>query len=171
MYQIPEECKFALYVNPKGQETLVILNESLTDNHVKTVIETTNNRVSVHPFFKNIAPTKSKLLDVVKWNHITTINGALKNLSRQVDQMEESQIREILNDLYIKRERQYKNDLANTLYNSFIKTLQLVSVRIPTQDFQSIMATKVVGLTNDDSNNVFVTRWQFWLQGSKQYYL
>jgi hypothetical protein len=37
--------------------------------------------------------------------------------------MEDSQIREILNDLYIKRERQYKNDLANTLYNSFIKTL------------------------------------------------
>lgn len=171
MYQVPEDCKSALYVNSKGQETLVILNESLTDNYVKTIIETTNNRVSVHPFFENIAPTKSKLLDVVKWNHITTINGALKNLSRQVDQMEESQIREILNDLYIKRERQYKNDLANTLYNSFIKTLQLVSVRIPTQDFQSIMATKVVGLTNDDSNNVFVTRWQFWLQGSKQYYL
>lgn len=171
MYQIPEECKFALYVNPKGQETLVILNEGLSDNYIKTVIETTNNRVSVHPFFENLIPTKSKLLDVVKWNHITTINGALKNLSRQVDQMEESQIREVLNDLYIKRERQYKNDLANTLYNSFIKTLQLVSVRIPTQDFQSIMATKVVGLTNDDSNNVFVTRWQFWLQGSKQYFL
>ena len=167
MYQVPEECKFALYVNPKGQETLVILNESLTDNHVKTVIETTNNRVSVHPFFENVTPTKSKLLDVIKWNHITTINGALKNLSKQIDQMEENQIREILNDLYIKRERQYKNDLANTLYNSFIKTLQLVSVRIPTQDFQSIMATKVVGLTNDDSNNVFVTRWQFWLQGSR----
>lgn len=166
MYQIPEECKYALYINSKGQETLVILNEGLSDNYIKTVIETTNNRVSVHPFFENIAPTKSKLLDVVKWNHITTINGALKNLSRQVDQMEENQIREVLNDLYIKRERQYKNDLANTLYNSFIKTLQLVSVRIPTQDFQSIMATKVVGLTNDDSNNVFVTRWQFWLQGS-----
>lgn len=167
MYQVPEECKFALYVNPKGQETLIILNEGLSDNYIKTVIETTNNRVSVHPFFENLTPTKSKLLDVVKWNHITTINGALKNLSRQVDQMEESQIREVLNDLYTKRERQYKNDLANTLYNSFIKTLQLVSVRIPTQDFQSIMATKVVGLTNDDSNNVFVTRWQFWLQGSR----
>lgn len=167
MYQIPEECKFALYVNPKGQETLVILNEGLSDNYIKTIIETTNNRVSVHPFFENLTPTKNKLLDVIKWNHITTINGALKNLSRQIDQMEESQIREALNDLYIKRERQYKNDLANTLYNSFIKTLYLVSVRIPTQDLQSIMATKVVGLTNDDSNNVFVTRWQFWLQGSR----
>jgi hypothetical protein len=28
------------------------------------------------------------------------------------------------------------------------------------------MAVKVAGLTNDDFNNVFVTRWQFWLQGS-----
>ena len=166
MYQIPADCKYALYINPKGQETLVILNEGLSDNYIKTIIETTNNRVSVHPFFENFTPIKNKLLDVIKWNHITTINGALKNLSRQVDQIGEDQIREALNDLYIKRERQYKNDLANTLYNSFIKTLYLVSVRIPTQDFQSIMATKVVGLTNDDSNNVFVTRWQFWLQGS-----
>ena len=166
MYQVPEDCKSALYINPKGQETLVILNEGLYDNYIKTIIETTNNRVSAHPFFENLTPTKNKLLDVIKWNHITTINSALKNLSKQVDQMEEDQIREALNDLYIKRERQYKNDLANTLYNSFIKTLYLVSVRIPTQDFQSIMATKVVGLTNDDSNNVFVTRWQFWLQGS-----
>jgi hypothetical protein len=85
MYQIPEDCKSALYINPKGQETLIILDEGLSDNYIKTVIETTNNRVSVHPFFENIAPTKGKLLDVIKWNHITTINGALKNLSRQVD--------------------------------------------------------------------------------------
>lgn len=42
----------------------------------------------------------------------------------------------------------------------------MVSVRIPTQHFQSIMAAKVAALTNDEDNNVFVNRWQFWLQGS-----
>jgi len=72
-------------------------------------------------------------------------------------------IKHDLLNLYENGEQRYQKDLSNTLYNSFVKTLYMMSVRIPTQAFQSIMATKIAELTDDTENAIFVTRWQFWL--------
>ena len=77
-------------------------------------------------------------------------------------------VKKALANIYNDSEQQYSRDLSQVLYNSFLKSLNIISTRIPTQDLQSFMAMKVAGFTESEVNDVFVTRWQLWLQGSKQ---
>lgn len=163
MYQIPENLDYEIWVDKKGEETIVIKgkNQDIVDQAFK-LINTTNNIVSAQLFANHIDVTDDLLYDITRINKIRTNNVALRQLTKLPSENRKAK----LLDIYHKQEKQYKEDLANTLYNSFVKTLYMMSVRIPTQHFQSIMAAKVVGLTNDEDNNVFVNRWQFWLQGS-----
>ena len=45
-------------------------------------------------------------------------------------------------------------------------SLYVMASRIPGQSLQSTMAMKVVGYTEDSSNNCYVGHWQLFLQGS-----
>lgn len=165
LYKIPESLKYAIYVDQKGVETLVVLNSS-SNQDIKSLIQSTQNIVSVQLFADNIEPSEDWISFVIQQNNIKTNNPSLYKLLKEFSTLSNDEIRERLYNIYTSQKKYYQNDLANTLYNSFVKTLYAISVRIPTQAFQSIMAVKVAALTNDDDNNVFVTRWQFWLQGS-----
>lgn len=57
--------------------------------------------------------------------------------------------------------------LANEMYNSFILSLNTIAARIPSQSMQSVMAMTTVGFDETGINNVYVSPWQLWLQGSK----
>lgn len=166
MYEIPEELDYVIYKDKTGQETIVIKKTDNAESLCKELINSIRNLVSVQLFAENIQPTSDWIHSIISWNQIKTNNSALRRLSTSFEGLSPEQVRAILLNIYKQDAGKYKNDLANTLYNSFVKSLYLISVRIPTQAFQSIMAVKVAGLTNDDFNNVFVTRWQFWLQGS-----
>ena len=170
MYLVPTGLTFEVYKDNKGTETLVFKQGKGVEKLVRKLISSTENLVSVQLFLDNVEPTEQWIDFAISNNNIKTNNYSLENIKKLItdNSADSNIIREKLYKLYQVGKKNYKNDLASTLYNSFVKTLYLVSVRIPTQAFQSIMATKVAGLTNDDSNNVFVTRWQFWLQGSKQ---
>ena len=172
MYQIPLDLTFEIYKDKKGVETLVIKNGEGVEKSVRKLISSTENLVSVQLFLENVKPTEDWINFAITNNNINSNNQILKQIKRRIvnNEANDDAIRGDLSMLYYdhRNKVKYKNDLASILYNSFVKSLYLVSVRIPTQAFQSIMATKAVGLTNDDSNNVFVTRWQFWLQGSRQ---
>lgn len=164
MYKIPEGMTYAVYKEPKGQEIIVILNSPLAESQARKLIRSTRNIVSMQLFAENIQPTEEWIRLTKVQNKITTNNKSLNLIDTNTQSPD--QIREFLLNIYLKQKHFYTEELANVLYNSFRKSLELISVRIPTQDFQSIMGTKVVALTNDDANNIFVTRWQFWLQGS-----
>lgn len=170
MYQIPLDLIFEIYKDKNGVETLVIKNGEGVEKSVRKLISSTENLVSVQLFLENIKPTEDWINFAITNNNINSNNQILKQIKRRIvnNEANDDAIRGDLSMLYYdhRNKVRYKNDLASTLYNSFVKSLYLVSVRIPTQAFQSIMATKASALTNDDSNNVFVTRWQFWLQGS-----
>lgn len=172
MYQIPLDLTFEIYKDKNGVETLVIKNGEGVEKSVRKLISSTENLVSVQLFLENVKPTEDWINFAITNNNINSNNQILKQIKRRIvnNEANDDAIRGDLSMLYYdhRNKVKYKNDLASILYNSFVKSLYLVSVRIPTQAFQSIMATKAAGLTNDDSNNVFVTRWQFWLQGSKQ---
>lgn len=58
------------------------------------------------------------------------------------------------------------NEEGQKQWMSFLKIKTLLSVRIPSDGLHSMMAMDVVGVTDDDSNNVGVCIWQLWLQGS-----
>lgn len=64
--------------------------------------------------------------------------------------------------LYKKLERQAKQK-----YNSFQMSLNTLVARIPSQSMQSVMAMRTVGFDETGLNNVSVSIWQIWLQGSK----
>lgn len=164
MYKIPEGLNYMIYCDSTGQETICIKQSEHAEKQARALIATTENLVSVQLFAENIDPTTDWISFVIETNNIKTNNPSLNKLLHS--DLPADQVREELKRIYKEQAYRYKEDLAQTLYNSFVKSLDLISVRIPTQAFQSIMAVKVAGLTNDDSNNVFVTRWQFWLQGS-----
>lgn len=178
MYALPNRSEYQIYKDSKGNETIVFKNSESVESSIKDLINSLDDKdlVSVQAFLENLEPTKDWLRYVMNINHIKTGNSSLKKLINEnltSDEIRKELLEiyyensDIYKDQYGRRPNKYKEELAETLYNSFLKTLEVISVRIPTQAFQSIMAAKVVGFTNDDFNNVFVTRWQFWLQGSK----
>ena len=177
MYVLPDRSEYQIYKDSKGNETIVFKNSESIESSIKDLINSLDDKdlVSVQAFLENLEPTKDWLRYVININHIKTGNSSLKKIINEnltSDEIRKELLEiyyensDIYKDQYGRRPNKYKEELAETLYNSFLKTLEVISVRIPTQAFQSIMAAKVVGFTNDDFNNVFVTRWQFWLQGS-----
>lgn len=164
MYKIPEELKYEIYKDEFGSETIVINKDQ--QKLGQQLIGSTQNLVSLQLFGDNIDITDDWIKFTVNHNNIKTNNKALLKMIKNIPQSNKEERLKALNKIYQEQGKYYKNDLANTLYNSFVRTLYMMSVRIPTQALQSIMAAKVVGLTNDEKNNVFVNRWQFWLQGS-----
>lgn len=55
---------------------------------------------------------------------------------------------------------------ARFRYAAFLKQLQYVGARIPTQSMQSFMGLELVGFTNNTTAEVYVPASQTWLQGS-----
>lgn len=55
---------------------------------------------------------------------------------------------------------------SQEIYSSFIKSLDVLAARIPSQTMQSFMPMKVVAFDNPDVNSAYVNYWQIWLQGS-----
>ncbi len=65
------------------------------------------------------------------------------------------------------------NDLETSIkqltiakYNSWLLSLKTISARIPSQSFQSFLATKTVAYTDDEFNNGYMNIWEMWFQGS-----
>ena len=58
------------------------------------------------------------------------------------------------------------NNLSNNMYTSWQKSHDVVASRIPSQAMQSFMSMKIIGYNEDPGNNVYVSHWQIWLQGS-----
>lgn len=165
MYKLPDDpTTYSIKANAKGEEIIFLRQTEDYEKNISHIVNTTENIVSTQGFFDNITLTEDMIDLLIKNNLINTNNNQLEKIDTKKQSPEE--IRAILKDIYQLQEKYYRNDLKNTLYNSFMQTLRVISVRIPTQAFQSIMAAKVVAFTNDELNNVFVNRWQFWLQGS-----
>ena len=55
---------------------------------------------------------------------------------------------------------------SKKIYRSFIESLKITANRIPAQAFQSIMTMDVVGFSDAESNEAYVSLYQTWLQGS-----
>lgn len=161
MYKLPPDTNYQIYKDSYGNELIIFNNKGALWNFLHNV----ENLVSIQPLLQNC--NKSEISELLQGSlNIDSPIDVFSNQYRNLINQDPDSIRKGLQEIYEKGDKRYKNVLSNVLYNSFIKTLQMISVRIPTQAFQSIMAVKVKSLTNDESNDVFVSRWQYWLQGS-----
>lgn len=62
--------------------------------------------------------------------------------------------------------KSYSNDLAKSLYNSWDMSTHSLVARIPAQAMQSFQSMNTVGYIKGEANNIYVSHWQLWLQGS-----
>ena len=85
-------------------------------------------------------PIKQKLID---WN--------------SKSEFDSSKLSEL--DKYIRSE-------AEAMYNSFLTTLNTISTRIPSQSWQSFLATTTVAFTENEENDGYMNIWEMWMQGS-----
>lgn len=60
----------------------------------------------------------------------------------------------------------YLTKLAKIKYFSFKKSLEAVVARIPAQAMQSFMGMDTVGFISGNANDIYVSHWQLFLQGS-----
>lgn len=179
MYKLPT-VPFDIRRNGK-QETLIIKNSKDVINDVYTLLNSDSSLVSVQPFLYNILNnTKSdynKLNEVLQ--NIGTLNTvpAFENSFQEIDGLLSlnqsiihkeriSDLLNTLNDYYIHNESTYKDRLRNSMFVSFLRSLDVIATRIPTQNMSSVMTMKIAAFTKSDINDVFVTKWQQWLQGS-----
>ena len=91
----------------------------------------------------------------------------LKNFDKQLDfletlvKMDEVVTGDTKNSAYLAIQKE-----ANRMWTSFVKYLDNVAARIPAQSMQSFMPQRVVAFENTDTNNAYVSKFQFFLQGS-----
>lgn len=62
--------------------------------------------------------------------------------------------------------KRYSDNLAKSLYNSWQMSNNSLVARIPAQAMQSFQSMDTVGYIKGEANNIYVSHWQLWLQGS-----
>lgn len=113
------------------------------------------------------------LLDAARSSKSKKANGFAKRLAKidnydkQVDYLDELTKYENLikgdtkNPAYLALQKE-----SRQIWTSFMKYLENVAARIPAQSQQSFMAQRVAMFENTDTNNAYVSKFQFFLQGS-----
>lgn len=113
------------------------------------------------------------LLDAARSSKSKKANNFAKRLSKidnydkQVDYLDELTKYEDLikgdtkNPAYLALQKE-----SRQIWTSFMKYLENVAARIPAQSQQSFMAQRVAMFENTDTNNAYVSKFQFFLQGS-----
>jgi hypothetical protein len=185
MYKLPTS-KYAIYKNAEGQEVLVLISENIEQvkTDLTTVLQTVPDLVSVQPIIEqtnNAAVAKTMFEMASKFSYIGTFvptyNNIVQNAKLTGDEKLDSVILKDLktkahqiiygkNEKGVPNRKQYQKDLSATLYHSFVRSLRNVDTRIPTQNLASIQGVEIVSFNTFGRNDIFINRWQMWLQGS-----
>lgn len=67
---------------------------------------------------------------------------------------------------YDKVNREFIRKKSNEIKTSFLKSLEFVGARIPSQTFQSFLKTKCISLLKTSNNVVYISPWAQWLEGA-----
>lgn len=173
MYQLPQGAIVYTRTGSDGKiyDTIVLKS---TDHYKETKFilrSISDDIVSIQPFLTNIRSLDEakKLITLTQNYSVFQIEAAFEVPGLTIISNKAQSITELQNglyDYYKKHASVYRQKLANTLYNSFVKACSITSSRIPTQALASFMDMSVVSYNPYGSNDIFVSRWQLWLQGS-----
>ena len=158
-----------------GKLTTSLVNEIINEDY-NNFIKSVKDRSSLVILGNNLnSILKLKLLTDLgsKYNHVREYKELYSNISYEISPMwsnEEYQERLLTMKEALLEEFQnkdyYLDGIANSMYTSFLKSLNVISARIPSQALQSFMPMKTIGFTENKSNDIYVSHWQLWLQGS-----
>ena len=158
-----------------GKLTTSLVNEIINEDY-NNFIKSVKDRSSLVILGNNLnSILKLKLLTDLgfKYNHVREYKELYSNISYEISPMwsnEEYQERLLTMKEALLEEFQnkdyYLDGIANSMHTSFLKSLNVISARIPSQALQSFMPMKTIGFTENKSNDIYVSHWQLWLQGS-----
>lgn len=178
MYWLPANAMIYKTVSEYGDEneTIVIPNQGDINKITSFILKSiSDDIVSVQPLLYNItdADVARNMIRTAEIYSVFNITEP-KQVSRfslirsRKSNYSIDEIKRQLLDYYNNENiaKTYANKLSKTLYNSFVKSCSITSSRIPTQALASFMDMQVAAYNPEAANEVFVSRWQLWLQGS-----
>lgn len=161
-----------IYVDEQGNEVIVTNNLEFYVENLNYSILTFSQKenLPIHTLYEKIKDVKNKAakfsLYYLKPNtaEFRYLNNTLRATNFvDLDNLTDEQIQnEVANSYPL----QLMYSRSQEMYNSFLKSLEVVVARIPSQSMQSFMAMKVIAYDNPNINNAFVSTAQIWLQGS-----
>lgn len=184
IYQLPKNSKYKIKRDiVTGVETIILLKPKKSEDmweDIMNLLHSDKALVSVEPFLYNVFNVKGQYTSVQKYlpriqalNTLPSFNGIYEGIIAFLAKHSSAQAKEIspqLHKLIVSDHHTVKEDYtskyAESLYHSFLRSLDVIATRIPTQNMSSIMTMRAVSLLDSDVNNVFVTKWQQWLQGA-----
>lgn len=140
-----------VYINKDNYQEL--LNELMNSN--KFVYNHYNIRVDNYTLFMQLAGGP-----ISEPNEKTATNLEKKKYQEFVKQIE------IEASSARKKLKSFIDSEAKNKFNSFVKTLNFIGVRIPCQGMQSFAPLKVVGFVDVDTNEVYIPVTEQWIEGS-----
>lgn len=170
VYQKIRDSKNKVWVTDiKGNKLYQLSSESdeiYTYNHQRIIVTDNINFYSeLHK--DKIQVISDSVIDSDKLSEIFEyMNDSFKESHRNESGINKESLKDLntpVHNTYIYNKLQ---SLANEMYNSFILSLNTIAARIPSQSMQSVMAMTTVGFDETGINNVYVSPWQLWLQGS-----
>lgn len=180
MYELLEGSE--IYEDAQGNEVIVVEGQKDIDQYISNLsfdtINLSQNLINYGDYAENLAillENNKKVSDFIT-EYITpedtiTSETVLKNFKKlatydlTVEKFEQ----------YIQNPDKYSTELAKLKsiiragqrkHSSFLKSLDIVAARIPSQSLQSFMPMKVVAYDNPNRNSAYVSNLQLLLQGS-----
>ena len=194
LYKLPEN--YSIYADNKGNEFLMVnsgehtalenlttLLESYEDyDYIQTKDKgfdtvdralTTKENDKYYSFLKSIRNGVNngeleRFFDKKLKNYLDFKNTIKpKELNAAIDKsLIIKQFDEFNKTIQNKTQSDFLDKLAKIKYFSFQKSLEAVVARIPAQAMQSFMGMDTVGFISGNANDIYVSHWQLFLQGS-----
>lgn len=135
-----------------SMKNLTSLEEDDNYLHFLESIQEGTYNLELRKFFKY------KINNYKTYKSSTDVSTPKENLVKLYEEFLETQQRDTLKNFLYK--------VANIKNESFKRSTFSISSRIPAQGMQSFMGMDTVGFIAGDSNDVYVSHWQLFLQGS-----
>lgn len=164
MYLLPNDAEVYKYIIDGVAIEVVYIKDT---KQLTSFSNSLKKKTSSIGILANNIETPEQMTDILNigkfFNSTREYKSLYKNLSVDV-----SNVSKTKNDLVAEFGKidKYLDSISKGIYSSWLKSQEVLSARIPSQAFQSFMGMENVAYSEGTSNDIYVSHWQLWLQGS-----
>jgi len=167
MYKMPKDS----YIIKEGKADILVVNNV---NQIAQFAGSLKNKTnSIQIFGNNIKSNEDMqtLLKVgVDYNSVKYYSNKYREygntLESNIDNKDSYKTSQTSANIFYLDKQTNIDVIGNAIYNSFLKTQEIIAGRIPSQALQSYMSMQNVAFTETGSSDVYVSLWQIYLQGA-----
>ena len=176
IYELSSD-KDKIYVDNVGNEIIVTENEQFYIDHLNYITakisENEFDETTVAMFENSKNKSAKKFYKFLTENNVDAFDRGVSETEASEANLEEMRKMNALLeerhgiDVYSDHPlAKYFSKIGAEMHTSFLKSLEVVASRTPSQSMQSFMPMKIVAFDNPNINTAFVSTAQIWLQGS-----